>query len=63
MIEFKERKEKVLVILLVLCLLVLGLQNYQLEEVKTHHWFAVKTVNEVTLIAQQCESVKEQCCR
>lgn len=50
-------------VLLALCLGALAYQTYALEQIKTHHWFAVKTVDELTFVEQQCESTLEQCCK
>jgi hypothetical protein len=61
--KFLNQKVNALHIVVVLCFGALIYQNYELEEIKTHHWFAVKTVNEQTFVAQQCESVVSQCCK
>lgn len=61
--KFLNQKVGILHWLVVICFGALIYQNYELQEVKMHHWFAVKTVDEQTFVAQQCESVVSQCCK
>lgn len=61
--EFKETKEKVLVLLVVALLAAFAFQTFQLAEIRNHHHFAVITVDELTGVRQRCESIISQCCK
>lgn len=49
--------------LLVLLGLACVYQALELRDVRTHYGFALRTLEETTFAAQQCEAVNAQCCR